>query len=166
MADEPQASQQPEQFWVSVVLQRRPSKNRWLSHSWRVTGVVVNSQFNKQLSNPIQIRSTNDEADFLWHGLSVRLYKDEAEDYYHNLMAPEPHLYVITRTNEQGMPEPFLVSASFDEAHAYMEGDEDAHPVPIPPELYGWIEQFVLMHYAPEPRKKRKRNNWKSDHER
>ena len=90
------------------------------------------------------------------------MYKDEAESYYHNLMAPNPCLYVILRDNEQGQPEPFRVSASFDEANAYTEVDENAYPVAMPGELYNWVERFVLTHYVPEQRKKRKRKNWKA----
>jgi hypothetical protein len=60
------------------------------------------------------------------------------------------------------VPRPFLVSLSFDEANAYLETDDvDVFPVAMPPELYRWIEAFVLAHYVPEPRRKRKRDDWR-----
>ena len=148
-------------FWVSVLMQRRPANHRWLTHNWRVVGVVVNNRAKDQDKGPIKVRSSDEGEDFLWHGMPIKLYKDEVESYYHNLMAPTPNLYVITRNSDQGLPEPFLVSACFDEAHAYMEGEENAYPVPMPPEIYQWIESFVINHYAPERRYKRKRNDWK-----
>jgi hypothetical protein len=114
----------------------------------------------------VLIRSGADGEEFLWGGLEVQLYKDEAESYYHNLLAPTPQLYVITRPDDQGRPAPFLVTASYDAANAYTEAQEDAYPTPLPAELYPWLERFVLTHYVPQPRHKRKRQNWQeSDHE-
>ena len=52
----------------------------------------------------------------------------------------------------------------FDEANAYAEGDEDVHNVPMPPELMKWLEAFVIAHYVPEKRKKRKRREWSEPH--
>lgn len=154
----------PASFPVAVLIKRRPSTNRWLKHSWSVVAVVVNSQAQAQAATGLKIREDDDgSADYLWGGLAVQLYKDEAESYYFNLLTDKPSLYVITRNNSEGEPEPFLVSPSFDEANAYVESEEDAYPVPLPPELYNWIERFVLTHYKPEPRTKRKRKNWKEE---
>lgn len=152
----------PDSFPVVVILKRKPSTNRWIDYTWQVSGVVVSQQEAMASKTGVKIRSGDDGDEFLWGGLSVTLYKDEAESYYHNLMAPNPSLYVILRNNEQGQPEPFRVSACFDEANAYTEVDDDASAVAMPPELYHWIERFVLTHYVPEQRKKRKRKNWKA----
>lgn len=147
-------------FSLAVMLQRRPSSHAWRPDSWRITGVVVNSQW--QHPEKRRVRSAPDGTeDYLWGGFRLRLHKDEAESYYFNLLAEQPSLYVVSRMGPRYAPEPFLVTASFDEAHAYMEAEEDAQPVPMPPELHGWIEAFVLEHYVPERRRKRKRQNWK-----
>ena len=53
------------------------------------------------------------------------------------------------------------VSLSFDEAHAYLEGDEQVYAVEIPPELYQWAEAFILTHYVATKKIKRKLKNWK-----
>jgi hypothetical protein len=151
----------PAAFAVCVIMKRKPSASRWINYTWQVSGVVVDSREPTTAKNGLKIRSAEDGDDFLWSGFTVKLYKDEAESYYHNLMAGQPSLYVITRDNEQNEPVPFRVSASFDEANAYIEAGEQAFPVPLPAELYGWIERFVLTHYVPEPRKKRKRKDWK-----
>ena len=42
-----------------------------------------------------------------------------------------------------------------------MEMDEGVYSVPLPPELYRFVEHFVLEHYVLEKRKKRKREDWK-----
>ena len=158
-----------DQFQVAVILRRKPSRNRWISHIWSVQGVVANSQdvVTQTAGQPVHSGPDGSE-DFLWGDISLRLYKDQAESYYHNLLAPEPALYVILRTQQAqgpqpGAPYPVLVSASFDEANAYVESDDDAQPVAMPGEIYHWVERFVLKHYVPERPTKRKRNNWKEN---
>jgi hypothetical protein len=55
------------------------------------------------------------------------------------------------------------MSLSFDEVHAYLEGDEIIYAVEIPPELYQWSEAFILQHYVAVKKTKRKRKDWKSE---
>ena len=69
---------------------------------------------------------------------------------------------MLRQDDGEDEPVPFLVSLSFDEAHAYLEGDDTVFAVDIPAEMYRWIESFVLAHYCPQQLKKRKRKNWKS----
>ena len=159
---------------IAVIVDRRPSNNRWQRFSWRVSGVLLadHDAIAQRRGERLATADGSGVEQFIWGGLTLTLFKDQAESYYHNLMAPEPKLYVVTRPDPeasaelQGCPQPFLVTASFDEAHAYMEGDEDSHAVALPPPLYAKIEQFVLAHYVPEPRKKRRRQNWKADTQR
>ncbi len=49
---------------------------------------------------------------------------------------------------------------SFDEVHAYLEGDEQVYAVEIPAELYQWAEAFILSHYAATKKVKRKLKYW------
>ena len=58
------------------------------------------------------------------------------------------------------MPVPYLASLSFDEVHAYLEGDEQIYSVEIPAELYQWAEAYVLTHYVAIRKIKRKLKNW------
>ena len=99
----------------------------------------------------------------VYSGYQIKLYIDECDSYYRNLMSETPHCYVVVRSDDDAdaPPQPFLVSLSFDEAHAYLEGDDTVFVVDIPPELYRWSEAFVLKHYCPQQLKKRKRKNWK-----
>lgn len=157
----------PTRFPVAVIFKRKPSTNRWLRYSWQASGVLVDTRPNasQHRQRGVKIRSAADGDDFFWSGLWLTLYKDEAESYYHNLMTPNPSLFIVTRPDEQEQPEPFIVSASFDEAHAYLEADDQAHAVPMPAEIYPWVERFILLHYVPEPRRKRQRSNWKNSGE-
>ena len=100
----------------------------------------------------------------IYSGYQVRLHVDECDSYYHNLMSLTPHCFVVVRQDDDDdEPEPFIVSLSFDEAHAYLEGDDEVFTVDIPPEIYQWTESFVLAHYCPQQLKKRKRRDWKKE---
>jgi len=79
-------------------------------------------------------------------------------------MSPKPGCFVVAdeMDDPDKMPVPYLVSLSFDEVHAYLEGDEHVYAVEIPPELYKWTEAFILSHYVAIKKTKRKLKNWKA----
>lgn len=141
---------------ATVAMSRSRSDNRWQTYRWRIDWVLVG---DIAVVNPQPPPADSDS--FRYPGLCLRLHKDEAESYYHNLMAPTPSLFVVTRNEPDGTPKPFHLSASFDEAHAYSEAEEDAYALPLPPALCQLLESYVLTHYAPEPRKKRRRQDWR-----
>jgi len=153
----------PESLSVAVIMERRPIASRWQTEAWSVFGVTVGSEPE---SGPAQfpriIRDEEGVRQVMYGGYEVRLYRDECESYYHNLRSPVPGCYVIARPGADEEPVPFQVSLSFDEANAYLEGEDTVFTAPIPGELYRWTEQFVLAHYVPEKRAKRKRDNWKA----
>ncbi len=143
-----------------LLLENREPVSRWALVTWSITGIVCRSAPpGRNL-----IREAGPIREYMFGGLRLRLHRDECESYYHNLVSSRPQIYVIARPDEaDGAPEPFHVSASFDEANAYAETDEDVYPVDMPPEVYAWSERFVLSHYVPEPRRKRKRRDWKQE---
>ena len=155
-----------DQFPVTVILERRPAQaSQWIDHVWRAVGIAVGG--SQDLRDKASIDDVDGDIQLRYHtGLKVRLYIDECDSYYHNLMSPSPKCYIILRQDDaEDEPAPFLVSLSFDEAHAYQEGDDTVFTVNIPAELYRWTEAFVLAHYCPQPLKKRKRKDWKRDGE-
>jgi hypothetical protein len=163
MTIETQLQDMPTQFSVLVLMQRQPSKvSQWSDYQWLAVGVMAHAGSTlAQDEEPRLVYEGEDVQRYLYGGYKVQLHIDECESYYYNLLSPTPRCYVIARFNEEGIPVPFLVSMSFDEAHAYMETDGEIYALDVPPELYRWTENFVLMHYAPEKRKKRQRDNWK-----
>lgn len=153
----------PASFPVSVILEKRPSTSRWASSYWTAIGVLAGAQ----TSNGVSVLQENgDTVHYLYAGFVINLHRDQCESYYHNMCSPQPSCYIIARLADDGTPTPFLVTLSFDEAHSYLEGDDEVYAVPIPPELYVWSEQFMLDNYFPEPRKKRKRTDWRDDNSR
>ncbi|MFT5113538.1 MAG: hypothetical protein ACI8P9_002869 [Parasphingorhabdus sp.] len=149
----------PDSLLVTVILESKPGVTRWATLQWDALAVVV----GERTTEPHD--ADEDSARRYFNGLKIALYVDEAESYYHNLMSPKPSCYVVARIDEEDMddqmPVPVLVTLSFDQAHAYLEGDDTVFAVPLAPELYRWTEAYVLQHYAPEKKFKRKLVNWK-----
>ena len=74
---------------------------------------------------------------------------------------------VCVEQQARRIPEPFQelpARAGRDRSggDAYQEGDDLVYSVPIPAELYRWLEAYVIEHYAPVKRIKRKRKDWKA----
>jgi len=152
----------PADFPVVVLMQRQPSVHRqWSDYQWQAVGVMAMADEHMSDEEKQLVRSEGELMQVLYSGFTIRLYVDECESYYFNLISPNPRCYVIARNNEDAVPVPFLVTMSFDDAHSYMEADEEVYAVDISPELYRWTEAFVLQHYSHEKRKKRKRDDWK-----
>jgi len=158
------ATNLPGHFPVTVIMERRrPVVSQWVDYVWTAIGVTVGDSAGDEQETSDAPRIAQIEADVqlqIHTGYQVRLYVDECDSYYHNLVSTSPHCYIVVRQEEDEQPRPFLVSLSFDEADAYAEGDDEVFAVAIPPELYRWTEAFVLTHYCPEQRKKRKRQDW------
>ncbi|MEW8506830.1 MAG: DUF3305 domain-containing protein [Candidatus Thiodiazotropha sp.] len=162
-SDPLRGSDNPTQFNVSVVMQQSPSDSPWLESSWEAVGLIAAGEAVRgSVGKTRQIHREGSVTRLLYTGFTLKLHQDECESYYYNLLSSQPYCYVVANMDDQGKPEPFLVSISYDEAHAYLEGDETVYTVPLPAELYRWTEAFVLKHYTPQQRSKRKRNDWKS----
>jgi hypothetical protein len=147
---------------VSVILERRPATSQWVDHVWGAAGITVGRHASSR--EPRLIREAEDHALYLVGGLGVTLYVDECESYYYNLVSDNPRAYVLAHVeNPNERPDPFRVSMSFDEAHAYLEGDDEIYAVDVPPELYRWAESFVIGNYFPERKRKRKLRDWSAD---
>ncbi len=153
----------PQSMSMSVIMQKSPSDHPWVDFSYDVIGVVPSEPDNADTQKIRLIHQENGIEKYLISGLTLSLHVDECESYYHNLMSPKPGCFIVTGETEDNseMPIPYLISLSFDEVHAYLEGEEDVYAVPIPPQLYQWVEAYILTHYVATKRVKRKLNNWK-----
>jgi len=154
----------PTEFPVAVVLcYRQTPDNPWQEGSWAVDGIVAGQQAGDVRQERVLIHSAADTRLYLCGGFTVQLYRDEAESYYQNLMAEKPAAFAICERGDNGEITPRQVTLSYAEATSYMEMEEDVYNVALPPELYRWLEQYVLEHYVPEKKKKRKREDWKKN---
>ena len=145
-------------------MQKSLSDNPWVDEIWEAIGVAVGDRGGVgREKRPGVIFQQEGITRYLHTGFHLELFVDECESYYFNLVSPSPRCFIVADQNENDVPVPFIVSLSFDVAHSYLEGDETVYAVDLPPELYRWSEAFILNHYAPEKKIKRKRNNWKQD---
>ena len=160
--DTPDANEGRSRFPVSVIIERRPTRdNKWVDHTWSAVGITVRSGEAAADEGPVLVREEGDVALYMFNGLDINLYRDECESYYHNMMTDTPRCYVVAHQEDMDAPpEPFLVSMSFDEAHAYLEGEDEIFAVDVPPDLYRWTEACVIANYFPEKKTKRKLRDW------
>jgi hypothetical protein len=150
----------PDRLNLCVVMSKKPSSHPWADFVYQAVGVVADNNDDKEPMR--KIHQDGEVEHYLFSGLSLQLHVDECESYYHNLMSPEPGCFIVAddSENEGEMPIPYLVSLSFDEAHAYLEGDQQVYSVEIPQQLYQWAEAFVLTRYVAIKKTKRKLKNW------
>jgi hypothetical protein len=140
---------------------REPGDQPWDLGRWDVAGVIAGESWGGDERECVPIHTESSDGQFLWPDFRLKLFKDDAGSYYHNLMGVEPRVFVVCRESDSGRLKPFLVTLSYDEAAAYTEVEEEVFAVPMPPEVYRWTENFVLEHYVPKKRRKRKREDWK-----
>ena len=150
----------PDRMNLAVIMEKEPSTHPWAEFRYDAIGVVARA--GDAQKSVARIYQDGDVEHFLVTGLVLQLHLDECESYYHNLMSPEPGCFIVANQPDSSdeMPIPYLVSLSFDEVHAYLEGDEQIYSVAIPPELYRWAEVYVLTHYVAIKKTKRKLKNW------
>jgi len=153
----------PDTFSVSVIVEYRKARdNRWEDGHWQVSGVVAGSEAVDAGVGARQLHASTEGRQYLWSGLRVQLHRDDAASYYFNLVSENPRVFIICSQEAGQAPRPFIATLSYGEATSYMETDDVVESVDMPAELYRWAERFVLEHYVPEKRKKRKRENWKA----
>jgi hypothetical protein len=154
-------------FPVALVLDYQGSSAiTWSAGRWQVIGAVAGQHGASQHRSTMSIRKDEAGEQVLCSGYYLRLHRDDAESYYCNLMGERPSLFVVCREEAGQRPEPTLVTVSYGEAASYSEVDGTVHAIAMPPEIYRWVEAYVLEHYVPEKRKKRKRDDWKKDEQR
>lgn len=149
---------------VSVLLERVSGDAQdWRVEDWRLIGVMVdppNRQYDDIFCEPMR---AGDDHAYIWRGLAVHFYKDGGESYWYNLMSEAPRLFVVLEDAREAdsAPLPRLVSANQDEAIAHMETDAVVHSIAMPSSIIERLERFVVEHYVPEQKKKRKRQDWR-----
>jgi hypothetical protein len=149
-------------FPLAITMTRKQiSRGAWSLPHWEGTGVVAGEQFAGSGRTRTLVHEADGVQQFLFKGYVLNLYPDAAANYWFNLMAESPSLFILCQKTEGEELVPSSVSADFADAEAAVEKDGAAFAVPIPPEIYVQLERFVLDHYKPQPKRKRKRDSWK-----
>lgn len=150
------------QFPVSILAGYKATpENRWQAGQWTVSAVIAGGLGQGAEVQSRRVHGDGEDCSMLWTGFSVELHKDDAESYYFNIISDRPRIFVICATDDAETLRPLIVTLSLDEAASYLESDQTVESLDMPAELYRWVEPFVLEHYLPEKKKKRKRENWK-----
>ena len=146
---------------IAMLMRRRQVvQGPWSVPGWEVMAVLPADNLENRGAGRVLVREDDEEAQYLWSGYALELFRDGAESYWYNLTGANPALYVLCHESPDGDLEPFRVTADHDEGTAGIEGDDRVFVTPIPPEIYQQIEQFIVEHYVPSEPKKRKRKNW------
>jgi len=160
-----------ERFPVSVLMERRLARSGpWSAYQWECVAVVCGEDVVDGDGGTTLVSDDGERARFMWSGMEIRLFKDGCESYWYNLQSETPYLFVICFNDEVAEDEsmavaPLLVSANQDEANAHMESEDQVFSVPMPRPVIEWLERFVVDHYEPVVKKKRKRRDWAEEGE-
>ncbi len=127
---------------------------------WSVQGVVVGERFASDTVRCLRIRSAPEGDLYMWTGFSLRLRPPLVDDYALTINASQPKVHVIASLVESAELRPLKVTVSLDEAQNLDATDlrdpgQQVFQVPMPPEVFRWLEHFVLDHYQPKQRKAR-----------
>jgi hypothetical protein len=137
-------------FSIAVIMERRALANRWQAQTWEVIGIIPDPG---DAATPRVLLQDSARAQWLHGGFELKLYRDEAENYYLNLSAAQPCVFVAWRM-EEGTAVPKFVTVSYGEAARFMDASEQVDSVPMPRDMCDWLGDFVNRHYKPEPKRR------------
>lgn len=153
-----------DRFPVSFILERPLAPHpEGQTPELRLLGFVGGQAFATGEPSARTVRADEHSEQLLCTGYELRLYRDSAESYWYNLVGEHPSLFLVCRIDGDGDLQPYRATANYDEAGAHMEADDLVLSAPMPPEIYRWLEAFVMEHFRPTAPRKRKRENWKKD---
>lgn len=143
---------------LAIIMERIALDNRWQPYRWQPAGLLDDTEVSG--SAPQTIVRHDDLLQRVYPGMELTLFKDEAEGYYLNITSPEPRLFILWRVNDDKIgteeeAEPFMLTASYNEAARWMDAQEKVDGLPLLPALLPWLGDFVALHYKPETKKKR-----------
>ncbi len=138
---------------LAVIMERRLLSNKWASVQWEAVAIVPGVA---QATAPQCLRRNDACAQWLFPGHTLRLFRDEAENYLLNVTAPDPKVFVMWREDREDEPRPVIATASYGEAARMMDSGEQVDGVPMPADIHEWVTQFARRYYkAPEKKPRR-----------
>src|SRR5689334_3031739 len=121
-------------------MQRRPSKSRWADFVWEPIGALP----GEHGAEVKQLVAHEALAQWLHPGFTLELHRDETEGYYENVSANDPRVFVLWRMDEANANAlPLHVTVSTGEASRWLDGGHTVDGVPIPPEIFAWVGEYV-----------------------
>lgn len=149
---------------VAAILARKEiSRSGWSLVNWEGVAVLSGERFAAGTARREPLQDSDKGMQYLWDGLRLELYRDAAETYWFNLTGGRPSLFIICQETEGGEIIPVAVTADHDSSTSAVEADCKVFGVPIPPDVVPQLEEFVMTHFKPEPRRKRRRREWSDE---
>ncbi|MFZ9233595.1 MAG: DUF3305 domain-containing protein, partial [Hylemonella sp.] len=124
-------------FTVAVVMRKERidgPMSRWQPTRWVLDDVLAYAPDAD--APPRRIFQDEREERWLFTGLSVELFRDDAEGYYLNLSSPSPCWFVLWRMEEEAtvadepLARPAFVSLSYHDAGRWLDAQETVEQVP------------------------------------
>jgi|GEM_PF-830672 len=145
----------PERQPLDVTLRHETVQvGRWDTVSWKLDGVRLGGD------GPMSGTTEVDGDRIVHHGIQLRLYRDQVDEYHYNLQSETPRLFVICTVDPtDGSLDPRLATLSHVEAADYMETEEEVLSCPVEGDVRDWIEAWTLLAPVPAPERKKKRRH-------
>lgn len=141
---------------VAVTVARHRAPSAWEDWAFEVQDVVQSEPAMGH--EPRLLRDDGQTAQWLFPGLAVELFRDEAEGYHLNLTAPHPAWFVMWRIAEDDPPRATVerVTLSYNEAGRLLDAQERVDTVALPADVQAWLAAYTAEHYKPEPKQRRR----------
>lgn len=161
---------------VAVVMRREPvagPQARWMPWRWVLADVLAQAELGlpDDVTEPLRIEDTQAQAaqgvqHWVFPGMPLELYRDDAEGLFLNLSTERPAVWVMWRPDESGAPEalpaPQIVTLSYTDAGRWLDAQERVDQVPAPAAMVEWLRAFVAEHYQPEAKRRKRPESFRS----
>ena len=137
-------------YSIAIIMERCALANRWQAQTWEAIGIIPDPG---DAVTPRRLLQGDGRAQWLHGGFELELHRDEAENYYLNLSAPQPCVFITWRMEEE-LAVPKFVTVSYGEAARFMDANEQVDTVPMPRDMCDWLGEFVNNNYRPEAKKR------------
>lgn len=147
---------------LGIVVRRTPGVTRWAGWCWRAVAVLPGAG----PADWAVLRSEGDSAEYHAGTLPLTLWRTDTEAYLAALSNHPPQVYVILREDggsESGLSLVCITVSAFEAQDFTDSGEEIVEPVPMPPGLIAWVEEFVAAHHRDEEFIKRRRDRVRTD---
>lgn len=156
----------PPTIRVAVLIERERQPNAWEDWRFSVAEVVADDGgFGLQ---PRVLRDDGRIARTLHPGLEVSLHRDEAEGYHLNLDSGAPVWFVMWRIDDADPSRawPERVTLSYHEAGRLLDAQERVDNLPLDAAARQWLQDYVDVHWRPEPKRRQRPASFRAPGER